>query len=183
MALSVTTREFSTSRVRRRISGFTLVELIVVIILLSVLSVTAISRMVTPSAFEVGALADAILTQLRAGHQLAATRRNDLVSVVLDSDGGEWRLRVNSAAEGTLKTVWVDADSVQVTASSGAASALLGPGSPLALYYDSLGDLATVTIHSNAGAPDLGVALTLAGDSNRQICVYATGYAVPEACL
>ena len=51
--------------------GFTLVELVVVIVLVSIVAVSAVSRYLTPSAFDAAGVRDGLITTLRAAQQAA----------------------------------------------------------------------------------------------------------------
>ena len=84
---------------------------------------------------------------------------------------------------GLVRTEIVGVQNTTVQAASGVANDMLGPATALLLQFASNGDLAAVSIGGNPGDPTLGVALTLAGDSNRQACIYPTGYAADAVCV
>ncbi len=166
----------------RAFSGFTIVELITVVILLGILSVTAISRFVQPSAFAPGIVTHAFILQARAAQQIAASRADAQVTLTVDRVADEWRLRVVSDVDGVLRNELVPAENTTLTASSGSASGLIDASAPLRLRYDSQGDLSAVFIGAATGVPDSGVDLQFSGDSDRSVCVYPSGYATDNAC-
>lgn len=162
--------------------GFTIVELITVVILLGILSVTAISRFVEPSAFAPGIITHAFILQARAAQQIAASRADAQITLTMDRVADEWRLRVVSDVDGILRDELIAAENTSLTASSGAASGAINAAAPLILSFDSRGDLSAVVIGASAGTPGSGVDLQFSGDSNRSVCVYPSGYASDDAC-
>lgn len=162
--------------------GFTIVELITVVILLGILSVTAISRFVEPSAFAPGIVTHAVIMQARAAQQLAASRADAEVTLRVDRTGDEWRMRVSTDVDGLLGTELVAAENTTLTVSSGGASALIDATTPLIVRFDRLGDLSAVLIGAAAGAPAAGINLQFNGDSARSACIYPSGYATDAVC-
>ena len=60
---------------------------------------------------------------------------------------------------------------------------IVDAGTPLVLQFRHAGDLAAVTIGAAAGSPAMGVGLGVIGDSQRDACVYPSGYASAAACI
>lgn len=165
-----------------RPGGFTLVELVVVLILLGIVGVSAMSRLVPPSAYAPGIVAAAVVAEARFAQQIAASRRDAIVTLTVDRQGGDWRFRVATSVDGVLRTERVEAENTTVQAASGALTGIVGAGAPLVLQFTAAGDLGAVTVASRAGSPGLGVSLTIAGDSRRNVCIYPTGYVSAAAC-
>ncbi len=165
-----------------RSRGFTIVELIVVLVLLGVLSVTAFSRFVKPSAFAPGIVIHALVLEARAAQQLATSRADAVVTLRVDRSGDDWRLRLETDVDGVLREERVGAANTTLAAVSGAASGTVDASSPLILRFDARGDLAAVLIGAAAGDPALGISLSLSGDSAREACVYPSGYATDATC-
>ncbi len=162
--------------------GFTVVELITVIILLSILGAVAMSRMISPDAFAPAIVTQAIVAEARFAQQVATSRADAVVSLTVDRVGSDWRLQVATDLDGVIRTELVEAENTALQAVSGAASAAIGAGATLDIDFNHAGDLSAVTIGGTAGDPDSGVTLTIAGDSTRQACVYSSGYANDEPC-
>lgn len=162
--------------------GFTLVELISVMILLSILGIFAMARMTSPALFAPAVVSGAVAAEVRLARQLAAARRDAVVSVTVDRLGDAWRLRTSSDVDGVLRTELVRADNTALQVASGTASAFLDAATALTLTFDHAGDLSTVLIGATPGTPGSGVNLTVAGDSTRRLCVYPSGYAHAGAC-
>lgn len=167
---------------RRGTLGFTMVELVVVVILLSILSVTAISRFVQPSAFAPGIVTQALVGEARFAQQLAMARHDAAVSLVLDRNGSEWRMRVLTDVDGVVRTQRVDSANTAISASSGAANASVTAATALTLEFGHSGDLRGVALGATPGDPLTGVSLLVGGDSDRQICIYPSGYANDASC-
>lgn len=165
-----------------RCSGFTLVELVAVVVLLGVLGVVASARFVGPAAFAPAMVAQAAQAEARLARQLAASRHDARVSLLLDRSGGHWRLRVVTDVDGVVRTALVEAENTTVQATSGALSRTLDATTTVTVGFDRRGDLATVAIGGSAGDPALGVGLLVAGDANRRLCIHPSGYVTDDAC-
>jgi MSHA pilin protein MshC len=162
--------------------GFTLVELITVILLLSIVGVFAMARMASPGMFAPAVVSQALVAELRFAQQLATARRDAVVSVAVDRVGDDWRFRTLTDVDGVLRTERVGRDGTAVQAVSGAASAALDAATALTVSFDHAGDLDAVSIGGAAGTPASGVSLTVSGDSTRQVCIYPSGYTNADAC-
>lgn len=159
-----------------------MVELVTVVVLLGILSLAAVSRMVRPSAFAPGIVAQGIVAQTRIAQQRAASRRDAQVTLTVDQLGSDWRLVLSTDVDGVIRTELLETANTTLSAHSGAASAALDAATALQIVFDSQGDLATVLIDGLPGQPSTGVALSVTGDSTRDICIYPTGYALEDAC-
>lgn len=153
-----------------------------VIVLLGVLSMTASSRFVRPQAFAPAIVTQALVAETRFAQQLATSRRDAQVSLILDRVADDFRFRVATDVDGVVRTELVEAEDTTVQATSGAASDTVDVGAALILTFDHAGDLSAVTIGAGAGNPDLGVVLQITGTSTRMACVYPSGYANDETC-
>ena len=162
--------------------GFTIVELITVIILLGILSTVALSRFVSPDAFAPGIVTHALLAEARFAQQLAVSRHDAVVSLNVDQLGSDWRLRTSTDLDGVVRTETVAVKNTSITASSGAASDDIDASTPLVLQFDAAGDLGSITLGVAAGDASLGVSLSVYGDTTRVVCIYPTGYASDAAC-
>ncbi|MCB1686740.1 MAG: hypothetical protein R3E82_18350 [Pseudomonadales bacterium] len=163
--------------------GFTIVELVTVIILLGILSMVAMARFVQPSAFVPGIVGQKLVAESRIAQQLAVSRADARVSLRLDRQGGDWRMQVSTDVDGVLRTELVDADNSRIQATSGGASAFITAATALSVGYSQSGDLSAVLIGTTVGDATLGVDLLVAGDSDRQVCIHPSGYSASAACI
>jgi prepilin-type N-terminal cleavage/methylation domain-containing protein len=84
----------------RRSSGFTIVEIIVVLLLMSILAATLIGRSITSSNLELNSATDKILNQIRYAQSQAMKRTNAVSGVWgIQSDGNNkyWMFRASPA--------------------------------------------------------------------------------------
>ncbi len=163
-------------------SGFTVVELIAVIILLSILGVVAMGRMTSPTMFAPAIVTQSLIAEVRLAQQLATSRHDATISLTLDRAGARWRMRTVSSVDGLLRDEAFDVDGTSIVASSGAVSAGIDAATPLLIAFDHAGDLSAVSIGAAPGSPDAGVSVTVSGDTTRQLCIYPSGYANDSAC-
>ncbi len=163
-------------------TGFTIVELITVIMLLGILSTVALSRFVSPDAFAPGIVTHAVLAEARFAQQLAVSRRDAVVSLNIDQLGTDWRFRTSTDLDGVVRTETVAIKNTSMTATSGATTGAINSSTPLVVQFDAAGDLESITLGVAAGDVSLGVSLAVSGDSNRNVCIYPTGYTTDAAC-
>lgn len=162
--------------------GFTIIELITVVVLLGILSMVAFSRFVQPSAFAPGVVAHGVVAETRLAQQRASSRRDAVVTLTVDRSGADWRFVHSTDLDGAVRTELIGAANTTLQAQSGIANGAVDAANPLVLRFNADGDLSLVSIGAAIGDPAQGVGIVLAGDSNRELCVYSTGYAVEEPC-
>ncbi len=167
---------------RSNSSGFTIVELITVIMLLGILSVVAFARVVKPSAFVPSVITQALVAENRIAQQLAVSRVDANVSLLIDRLNADWRFRISTDVDGLVRTTLLDANNTTLQATSGAVSAPIDAATPLLITFSHAGDLDTIQIGAGSGDASMGVDLLLSGDSNRQACIHPTGYSTDAAC-
>ena len=164
-------------------AGFTIVELVIVVILLAILGVTAISRSVEPSAFAPSIVTHRAIEAVRYAHQIAASRQDAVVTLTVTQDGADWRFRTSTDVDGVVDDSTVGRENSTLDATSGAVTASLDAATPLVLRFDGRGAVDAITIGASSGDVTRGVQIAVGGDSARTICVYPTGYAANDACL
>jgi len=152
---------FSAPAMLKTNNGFTTIELVVVIILIGILSVTAVSRFFTSKGYEEYSYRAEAITKLRA-IQLKAmqqTHNNECHFLTVESK----RLGVDTSNTCTsetsdLTTVTIDADHQVSFSTSGVTS----------FYFDSMG--------KPQGNCAGGCILTLQGEETLQIVIESEGY-------
>ena len=140
----------------RKADGFTLIELIAVIIVISIMSVTLFSRLGSVSSANVQASRDDLIAALFFAQQTAMARSG--ITLLLNSTS------VSVRENGT--PLVVHSKGYPLSFASGVTAAATG-GIPLTLSYDKLGRIATKTTITLSGP----------GGSSAVVTVEASGYA------
>lgn len=102
--------------------GFTVIELVSVIVLLGIVGTFVLSRFTSPSAFNQGAITDALIAGIRQAQQAALGRSGVTFGIVASAD--EYRLEVKAGAD-LLSALSVPSSSVVLQ--TGTAEALTNP--------------------------------------------------------
>ena len=163
-------------------NGFTIVELVVVIILLAILSAVALSRAVSTSAFTPATVAHQLQQELKLAQATAMSRQDTQVFFQLDLAGDDWRLLTSTTIDGVLRTIAVPAENTDVRLTSGSTVEVLGDGGALLVQFSSLGNLTALSLEGNAVPAANGLLLEVIGDSSRNLCLYNTGYLANGIC-
>ncbi|MFK7912981.1 MAG: Tfp pilus assembly protein FimT/FimU [Pseudomonadales bacterium] len=168
---------------RQHAQGFTIVELVVVIILLGILSVAAVSRMVSPSDFAPGMVSATTASQFRYARALAFAREDTDVQFMLAIVGSDWQITSSTGADGTLRSEEIEQGDTTVQLVNGAFTGSVSVLDPLRITFASDGGLAAASLGTQSLDPDLGLRLQISGDSSRLLCVYPNGYLFTADCV
>jgi len=87
----------------RRSSGFTIVEIIVVLLLISILAATVLGRSITSSTIDLNSATDKVRNQLRYAQSQAMKRTDAVWGIESDGSGQYWLFRATPSA--TLQVV------------------------------------------------------------------------------
>ena len=90
----------------KRQTGFTLIEMVTVIVILSIMAVAIIPRFLAPSNFESRTTSDLLVSSLRQAQQLAMSKAPN-ANVSVTTDNTNKRIRI-SYTEGGAQTIDVD---------------------------------------------------------------------------
>lgn len=166
---------------QRQTRGFTIVELIVVVILLSVLSMTAISRFVQPSAFSPRLLTEAFSSASHHASQLAVT---DTPSVSIEVSGGaeDYLFTVRKGAA-LRRNMRIERDGLTLVVSNNGApiGSIDGPDS-LTVNLAADGDVASATFAGVPLDPSVGIELGVQGHAKPLRCLQPSGYVAETGC-
>lgn len=152
-------------------SGFTLLELIMVIILMGILAVSARAAFTGPDRFTGKIVQDQVISSLRLAQQ-AALAKNDgnQVTATLSTSGNDLVLTVAHASYSSVRTI--DASGASLTWSTTSLSGSCGPvtGSlPHTMVFDSRGETTRTR-------------LCVSGSNPTSICLSALGFAYAGDC-
>lgn len=179
-------------RAERPDKGFTIIELVVVIVLVGIVGAVIISRFVGPNAFEIAAAQDGLLTTIRAAQQAALGRTDaTLVAFEIDQSGGDWVLTARDGAT-TLRTLELPADNIVLETGSAVASAdTCATGFDTAvsgdfeLVFEKKGNLDEFTNNGTTEMVDAmfnGVRNCVNDSPALSVCVSPAGYAYAGNC-
>ena len=176
----------------RKFSGFTIIELVVVLVLVGIAAATIAPRFMAPNAFDESAAQDALLATIRAAQQAALGREN--VSFTIEQAGNAWVLTVTAdPGASTLRTAEVPARSVILETGSTASSGDTCESSfddaiaaNFLLTFDAKGNLASFANGANTAFTSdpafNGVRICVNDAAASSVCVSRAGYAYAGTC-
>lgn len=157
--------------------GFTLIELVMVIVMLGVLAVFAAPRLFNSSDFYARGFHDEAISLLRYGQKAAIAQRRT-VCVTFDNTPGNVSVRLSMASVAATLNCAVSSDTA-LPGPSGAGAAVVQArtgvvfdGNPSNFNFDGLGR----PIASNGGTPMVTQTLHVSGASPSIVIEAATGY-------
>lgn len=185
--------------------GFTLVELIVVLVLLGILSAVAFPRLGGVSSYQDASLRSSILGSLKLAQKSALAQHASSVYWVLGRQAtDQWRIYIlldTSVGDGAApveissaqlqKNILASTNiSYDVSLSAGGAlSSSIGVGENIVVMYNQLGDMvrvkSNVVLSSEASFPSLTQAVDSSlqfTDSRGGFCLSLTGYNYASTC-
>jgi len=181
-------------------AGFTIVELVAVILIASILGMVAFARFISPSAFNEQGTQDALLTSIRQAQQ-AALGRSD-VTFEIGAGAGEYQFVVKTASQELNRTT-VSSQGVVLQTGTAAALAVTTDScasgtrfdesvSGFVIAFDSRGNIATFDYAANpeAGLQSTtdplfdfnGVRICVNDSVAASVCVSPAGYAYEGNC-
>ena len=156
---------------RPRTKGFSVVELVAVILMLGILGSLGLGRLVNPSGFDKRNAADALISLSRSVQQSALVKSS--ASLKIETSGASLAFsEVVSGATSTTRSF--PTNKVSITAGTlGSGASCSSITSTITLNFDSAGEIETVD--------DDGFPICLNGESS--LCISPAGFAHEGACL
>lgn len=175
---------------KTRQTGFSLVELVIVVTLIGIVSVVSMSRMLSRNTFNAPLVRDAVISMARAAQQ-NAIGHIDIV-MTLEAVGNELQLTLEAGATvlqtavAPLDTVTIRADVNETDSCSVTPGAtVITPGSAMVIEYDALGNLRRGGPVNGIGypvTPTSGMRLCVNGEPHNSVCISPAGYAYAGDC-
>ena len=155
-------------------------ELVVVIILLSILSATALSRFGRPDIFAPSVLAANLTAQIHFAAQAAQTRSTP-VNLDVSPTGG--RLLMQVATSGVvLRSVEPQLANVTLSLRNAGADYPIDVDDVWQMTFTGKGDLVAASIDVDLLDNEAGITAVFRGDSDRVLCIQPIGYVSEQAC-
>lgn len=189
--------------------GFTMVELIVVIVLISILAAIALPRFQNSSAYQSYSLRSTILSSLKLAQKTALAQHNSAVYWVLSRpSASQWQIQLLLDTDTTDAVAPVNISPAQISdafesdgsvgyevsllAGGNLSNLTLGNGQNLVVLYNQLGDMIEVAANINLAqanaypnpnnsADRVNSSLQFS-DSRGDFCLSLTGYSYAESC-
>ncbi|MGV3593475.1 MAG: type II secretion system protein [Gammaproteobacteria bacterium] len=175
-----------------RLHGYTVIEMVIVIVLLGIVAAVVVPRFMAPNAFDEPVARDGLLTTIRAAQQAALGRSE--VTFEIDRIGDTWHLEVKDSGSMIRELMFSAEDIVLETGSPAASSDVCSSGfdtavaNDFSLSFDAVGNLSEFTNTGVPGAPVAvdgnfnGVRICLNDTDALSICVSPAGYAHAGNC-
>jgi MSHA pilin protein MshC len=167
------------------VKGFSLIELVTVILLLGIVTAVVAPRWFDTGDFDASVISTEVLSVARLAQRTAVARPGVDISLTIVRVGDQWRLEVLADDAGTvtmLHGVSVDVSSSIVATAGVAGPATLSTTDSLALTYDALGSTASVQLAGSPGTVESGVSLNL-GSGDLRLCISPLGFAHAGNCI
>lgn len=159
--------------------GFTLIELITVIILLGILSAFAISRFPSSQSYSTHIISNQFIASVRLAQQTALSRSSvdinnitDYTQLIISEISGNWNLAISAGAQNYTAQVERGSEQVRFGTDLVAACSTL-TAAPLTLTFDGEG--------SRVPAQHLRVCID--STANVEFCVSPSGYVYEGNCI
>lgn len=161
--------------IKQKQKGFTLIELIMVIILLGVLSAFAMSRFSSGQSYSSVIVKNQLLAALRLSQQTALSRSSSGVSVVLTltSSAGNWSFVTSGGGGRDFESkIEIGTENIRFGTNFTAACSTLS-ALPLTVSFDGDGNR----------LPQSNLRMCIDSVSAYELCISASGYAYEGECL
>lgn len=165
-------------------AGFTLIELIMVIVLISVISALGIGLLPSAESYKSPLFTDQFLNALRTTQRLALLRENpsDVLSVDISRSSTAFQLQImQSAAQ--VELISIEHSGVNLALSTTdfttPCTGLAASAWPYTLYFNGAGERSDASrVQSNAN-----LRICILASPARELCIAPSGYAYVGSCI
>ena len=164
--------------------GFTLIELIVVIVLISILSAVGIGLFSSTDQYSARLASDRWLAGLRLGQRLSLQKQNisDLVQVTISNGADDWNLSIDQGSV-NLSGFSIEKSQLVLRSSTSdftsACTDLTPTTFPLSFYFNGYGSFVSAT----RAAITTNLRLCFAGAQTKELCISPSGYSYEGTCV
>jgi len=165
--------------------GFTVIELVAVLVLIGVLAVTSYSRWFSGDAFASTTTVADISSVARLAQRVAISKPGNVITLEIDRVGDSWELAVMEDDAGTITTLFqidnTSGNSISVSGVSG--PVLLSTTNNLVINYDALGSLTNLVVGGTSLGASIGVAISVSTDAPKAMCISPVGFVHAGNCV
>ena len=167
----------------KRVRGFTLVELIISIILISILSGVGVALFSSSDQYAARLSMEQWLSAFRFSQRLALLKQDasNVLNVTLTQGSGSWTSNINLAAT-QLDVFELDRDNINVHMSTSdfvsACSVLPLLSFPATYYFNGYGD----AVNSSSVQISSNTRFCFVGQESAELCLSPSGYAYAGSC-
>lgn len=165
-------------------AGFTLIELIMVIVLISIISVLGIGLLPSAQNYKSPLFTDQLLNALRTTQRLALLRENptDVLSLNISRTGSEFQLQIlQSAIQVDLISIEHAGNNLVIsnTDFTTPCAALTPTPFPYVLYFNGAGERSDASRVQN----NTNLRVCVLATPERELCIAPSGYAYVGSCI
>ena len=174
---------------KNSVSGMTIVELVLVILILGIISMVAMSRILSGENFNAIIVRDQIISLARTAQQNSLGRA-DVSMTITPNVGSDSVTIVTSYGGGNIESTTAPLDSVLLSGdinetdscslTSGADA--ISSATPMTLTFGELGDLGVSGVTGSTGVVTSAVRICLNDTASESVCVSPSGFAHAGDC-
>lgn len=172
---------------KRRAEGYTIIELVIVILILGIVTAFAMARILRGDTYSSAVISDQIIAMARSAQQ-KAIGRND-VSLVLQPAGSDLEIRIEDTT-GIIQTATMAISPTQLhgdvnvltSCSALPVNGLISNSTPMVLNFARLGDLLSGGVNGST-IISTGARICVLPDIALSVCISAAGFAYRGDCV
>lgn len=169
--------------------GFTLVEMVIVIVILAIISAVAISRLLSGNTFNAVIVRDQIISLSRSALLNSLGRTNVSLTITPSASGDELTI-VTSDVGGTITSVTTPLDTITLSGDINVSSSCetisgvdsITNAASMTVVFGALGDLGVSGVSGSTGAISSALRICINDIAVNSICFSPSGFAYAGDC-